>query len=213
MKRIKTIFLCGTTALAALCAASCNRDEMVDVVSLGAREKVLVEPQTPGADTLKLLTNVPYEARILDGGDWLMLGGEGMMPSWRKEIPFRFEANHGYRRMALLTLTASTRVDSVFIMQEGPLEDRVYISRKTFDVPATGGEFSTEVECFRHPDSLAVSVSSTAVQAKCIAGRLDVTVKPTRSRDPRSFTVTVYYLDGWGEKASDTATFNQKAIK
>lgn len=194
-------------------AASCNYDEMVDVVALGAEEKEMFIPARPGIDTISLVTNVPYEVQVVQGASWLKLGGTGRVPSARKEIPFVFDANYGYRRMAKVTLSAATRTDTVFVKQEGPLEDRVYLSEKTFDVPSEGGRYSTEVECVRYPDGLQVESTSRYVQAVYSKGRLDVSVAPSRSKDILSYTVTVYYIDGWGDRVCDQAVFTQKAKK
>ena len=113
--------------------------------------------------------------------------------------------------MAKVTLTALTRTDTVYIKQQGPLQDRIILNHNTFEVPSEGGTYTTEVECYRCPDALQVQVSSDMLTASVADGILTVSVLPAKSRDPKSYKAVVYYIDGWGERASVTATFNQKA--
>ena len=97
--------------------------------------------------------------------------------------------------------------------QEGPLRDRLYLNDSEFDVPAEGGTDTSEVECFRYPDGLQVEVSSPMLTASVSGRVLTVRVAQTKSRDPKTYTASVYYIDGWGEHASAVVTFNQKPKK
>lgn len=202
-------FLFYTIPLLLFCA--CNRGELIDVIELGAVEKEIIAPAGTSEGVITLLTNVPFEACVVDGGDYLLLRGSGLMPRSRTEIPWHLDANQSFKRTAKVTLSAGTRVDTVFIRQEGALADRVAVETKSFEVPASGGRYSTAVECFRYPDRLSLDISSSdAVQAVYLDGNLDITVAPSRSRDPKTYTVMVYYLDGWGERAFDTVTIHQE---
>ena len=111
--------------------------------------------------------------------------------------------------MAKVTLSHSTRVDTVCIKQQGALLDRVALKYNSFEVPAGGGTYSTEVECFRSPVNLLVETSVSGWQASVQDGVLTVVAAPAASRDPKNHTVTVYYIDGWGERAAATAVFIQ----
>ena len=193
--------------------SGCNQGEFVDIIRLGALEKEITLSSGVSADTIKLITNVPYEVRVVSGADWLTLAGTGMVPSSRVEIPFRCKENIGWRRMAIVTLTASSRTDTVYVKQEGALKERIALKESLFDVPAEGGTYTTEVECYRYPDGILTEVSSRNLSASVANAVLTVTVAPTLARDPRSYTASVYYLDGWGEHAAATATFNQAARK
>lgn len=115
--------------------------------------------------------------------------------------------------MAKVTLSASDRVDTVYVKQEGPLTDRISLKDKSFNVPSEGGTYTTEVECFRYPDGMLVDLSNPAWEASIQGNILTVKAAPATSRDPKVYTVTVYYLDGWGERAEAVATFNQSARK
>ena len=190
---------------------SCNKAELVDIVHLGAVEKEIKVPSTTVIDTIALISDVHYEVAIIEGGDWLTLGATGLFPLSRKEIPFRCEANYGFRRTGKVTLSAASRVDTVYIRQEGALVDEVVLLEDTFEVPATGGTYTAEVVCHRYPDALNVDISSpNLIEAEYKDGFLTVTVGPATAKDPRSYTVTLYYMDGWGERVTAVATFNQK---
>lgn len=198
-----------------ICALSaCNRAELVDIVELGATEKEIFLPTGAEDGSIGLLTNVPYRAEVLSGKDWLKLGGTGLMPATRTEIPFSCEANQSFRRTARVTLSAGNRIDTVFIRQNGALADRISLEKKTFEVPASGGTYSTAVECFRYPEGLLMDISApTVIQAEYQDGILRFTVAPAVARDPKTYTIDVYYLDGWGQRASAIATINQEARK
>ena len=198
-----------------LCALlACNRAELVDVIELGATEKEIFLSTGAEDGAIGLLTNVPYRAEVISGEDWLLLAGSGMMPATRTEIPFRCEVNQGFKRTAKVTLSAGSRIDTVFIRQNGALADRISLEKKTFEVPASGGNYSTPVECFRHPEGLLLDISApTAIQAEYRDGALFFTVAPATARDPKTYTIDVYYLDGWGQRASAIATINQEARK
>lgn len=193
-----------------LCA-SCNKAEFVEVVHLGAVEKEFFLPSSTVEDTLTLITNTHYHVEIVEGEDWLALAGSGFIPLSRKEIPFRCEANRNFRRTAKVTLSAATRVDTVYIRQEGALEDKVTLIEDTFDVPAQGGTYTTEVICYRYPDNVLLDISApNLITAKYSDKQLSITVGPATERDPKTYTVTAYYIDGWGERVTATATLNQK---
>lgn len=190
---------------------SCNRAELVDIVHLGAVEKEIKVPSTTVTDTIALISDVHYEVAIIEGEDWLTLGATGMFPLSRKEIPFRCEANYGFRRTGKVTLSAASRVDTVYIRQEGALVDEVVLLEDNFEVTAAGGTYTAEVVCHRYPDALNLDISApNLIEAEYKDGFLTVTVGPATAKDPKSYTVTLYYMDGWGERVTAVATFNQK---
>lgn len=196
---------------ALLLFAGCNQAELVDIVRLGAKEKEMTLAPSTVEDTIRLVTNMPYSVRVVSGEDWIKLAGYGLMPPSRTEIPFRCEANMGWRRMAKVALSAGSRADTVYIRQEGPLQDRISLKDKSYNIPAAGGTYKTEVECFRYPDRLLVDCSNKSWEASLESGVLTVIASPATSRDPKTHTVTVYYMDDWNEQAAAVATFNQAA--
>ena len=192
--------------------AGCNKAEFIEVVHLGAVEKEFFLPSSTIEDTITLVSNTHYMVEITEGEDWLTLAGSGFIPLSRKEIPFRCEANHNFRRTAKVTLSAATRVDTVYIRQEGALEDKITLIEDVFEVPAKGGTYTTEVICYRYPDNVLLDISApNLISAEYSDKRLTITVGPATERDPKTYTVTAYYLDGWGERVTAVATLNQKA--
>lgn len=168
-------------------------------------------PSTTVIDTIRLVSDVHYEVNVVEGSDWLSLGATGLFPLTRKEIPFRCESNYGFRRTGKVTLSAASRVDTVYIRQEGALVDEVELWDNIFDVSSEGGTFSTEVICHRNREELKIDISApNLIEAEYKDRFLTFTVGPATSRDVKSYTVTIYYIDGWGEKVTAVATINQK---
>ena len=191
----------------------CNEGDFLEIVRLGAVEKEMIVPAGAVEDTIILVTNMPYQVQVVEGNEWLKLAATGAMPSSRLEIPFSCQENISWKRMAKVTLSANERTDTIYIKQDGPLKDRLWLDDSEFDVPAEGGTYTTAVECFRYPDGVMVEVSSPMLTASVSGGILTVNVAPTKSRDPKTYTASVYYIDGWGEHASAVVTFNQKQKK
>lgn len=192
--------------------AGCNKAEFVDIVALGWTEKMITVSERTMDGSASLLTNKPYTARVCAGNDWLSIPAEGLMPSARKEIPFHCDANMSFKRTGKIVVSAGTRVDTLFVRQSGALQDRISLSKTSFSATQSGGTFRTEVECFRYPNALLLDVSApNAVQAFYKEGLLEITLAPATSKDPKTYTVTIYYIDGWGERASANVTINQEA--
>lgn len=207
MKRLLFIIV-GIPAM----LSGCNKAELVDIVAMGWTEKTITVSERVTDGSAQLLTNTPYSARVCDGNDWLSIPAEGMMPSARKDIPFHCDANRNFKRTGKIVISAGTRVDTLCIRQSGALQDRISLSVATISAPQSGGTFYTAVECFRYPDALFLDVSApNALQATYSDGILEITVAPSTSRDPKTYSVMIYYIDGWGERASATVTINQDA--
>lgn len=195
-------------------AVSCNYDEMVEVVAFGVRNKDITVPAAASQGKIEIISNVNYNVEMIDEADWCTLSASGYISSACEELSYSCQADMGYSRMARVKLWHESRVDTVYIRQQGALKDRVSLYSKSFEVPSSGGEYDTEVECFRCPDRLMVEVSDPEmVQATYAEGRLYVTVAPAVSRYAKTYSVVVYYIDGWGKRASDTAIFIQEPIK
>ena len=194
-----------------LAVVSCNYDEMVDVVAFGVRNKDITVPATASQGRINIISNVNYNVEMIDQADWCTLSAVGYISSQCKEISFSCQADMGYSRTARARFWHGERVDTVYIRQEGALKDRVSVYDKTFEVAAVGGDFCTAVECFRCPESLKVEVSDDdMLQAYYADGYLYVTVAPSKSKVTQTYTVEVYYIDGWGKRAADIVTFIQK---
>ena len=201
-----------TIALLLPLFAGCNKAELVDIIKLGWTEKIISISERTSDGAAQLIANRPFNVKVEEGSEWIHLPVEGLMPSTRKEIPFRCEANQSFKRIGKIILSAGTRVDTLFIRQEGALQDRISLANKTFSVSKYGGSFRTEVECFRYTDNLNVETSvPSMVSAYIVDGWLNIKVAEAVARDPKEYTVTVFYLNGWGERTEAVLTLQQEA--
>ena len=111
----------------------CNKAELVEIVDLGATEKEIFVQSRTTDGAISLVTNLPYEVEVAEGGDFLTLAGSGLMPISRTEIPFHCDSNPGFRRTAKVTLSSLSRTDTVYVRQEGALSERVSLFNSSFN--------------------------------------------------------------------------------
>ena len=80
-------------------------------------------------------------------------------------------------------------------------------------VPAAGGDYSVDVLTNVLDRDLEVEVSNMkAVKNVSVsANRLKFTVPEATSRDTKVYTLTVYAVDGWGERVESVLNIKQKS--
>lgn len=201
--------VCATVLITA-----CNKDEMIEVVRLGAVKKTMTEPYTPGRDTIRIVTYDNYSIDLAGDAGWIVLPCRGLLRADCKEIPFSFKANNGYRRMAKVTLSAGTRTDTVFIRQEGPLKETLTLDVHNLNVPAEGGTFTIDADvCIPSSGLRIIRSSETAItSAEYDNGVLKVVVAPSSFLDRRTYTVRLSFRTGWDEDISDEVVIIQEPI-
>ena len=175
-----------------------DKAEYVELVRLGARDKTIVLKDCEyGDSTFNIISNVDYKFEVLSGGDWLTV-----TEACADSICFSFPTNNGFKRSAEIRLSYGPRVDDLKVKQPGKYEMRLALSEKRIEVPVEGGTYQIDVRTNVLQRDLFVEVSSEkAIKDVSLAdNRLTFTVPATSSFNPRTYSITVYTVDGWGER-------------
>ena len=145
-------------SLAAAVFASCGLDEGDHVPSpeLGAyiegdvdNSNVLSVEFIGGVSKFGVYASQPYEAQIISGTEWVRIGVSDKDIAARTlalngdgTIYASVDRNDGLKRMALITLTAENRIDTVFVKQKGHKSGEIELSSRAMNVGSQGGQFS-----------------------------------------------------------------------
>lgn len=195
--------------LSVLMTACWNEPEFIDVIELGARNKVItLETHEYGDSTFNLISNVDYKLEVDAENDWLNIDEAAA-----DYIKFSYPANNGFKRSARLVLSYMTRTDTLRVLQPGLYQERISFSESLVDVPSEGGTYSVDVLTNVQTRNLAFEVSSSkAIKNVSLAdNRLWFTVPAATSRDTKVYTITVYAIDGWGERVASELKVKQQS--
>ena len=145
-------------ALAAAVFASCALSEGDHVPSpeLGAyiegdmdNTNVLSVEYAGGKSKFGVYASQPYVAEVIKGSDWVRIGASEkdinssvLSLNGDGTIFTSVDRNDGLRRMALITLSAENRVDTVFVKQKGHRSGEIELSSRAMNVGYQGGQFS-----------------------------------------------------------------------
>lgn len=196
--------------LTALCIAACQSllPEKVEIVTLGIVPDSIEVGATAGEDGVRMIADRDYQVEILSGADWL---SPGLAKS--DTLSFSFLSNEGFRRSARIKVSAAGREDELLVKQQGPFQERLQLSEHDVIAPASGCPVKLRVLSNLPSDYFSLRSSSESAIGKLVlnAYELSFEVMPTTARDKRKYTVTVSYIDGWGEEITDTVTVQQEA--
>lgn len=196
-------------ALSVVLTGCWNEPEYIDVIRLGARNKIItLETPEYGDSAFYLISNVDYKLELVSGEDWLTI-----VEATEDSIVFSYPSNNGFRRSAELTISYDTRVDYLKVLQPGKHEMKMELSEASIDVPAEGGSYSVDLLTNVLQRDLEVEVSNAKVFRNVVLenNRLSFDVAPATSRDTKTYTVTVYTVDGWGKKVEAILSVIQKS--
>lgn len=205
MKKYLSILLA-----AILCSCESLRPEQVEVVELGIAPEDIIVTETAGEDGVRVIADRAYSLEIIEGSDWLSPG-----ISASDTLSFSFKANGGFRRSGRIRISADGRSDEIVVKQKGIYTEKVLLSEHNLTAPAAGESFELRIHSNLPSDYFSVSSSSDDAVTKLLLENyiLSFGVSPTTNRDKRTYTVTVYYKDGWGETVSDTVSITQEAFE
>lgn len=206
---MKKILIWVALAATAISCKSLLPDEIA-VVQLGIAPETIEVGAASGEDGVPVISDRDYAAEVISGAEWLSVG-----VTLRDSVSFHFSENTGFRRSALLRVSADGREDVLQVRQEGVFHENVALSEHRISVPVSGGRFSVRlhsnmpsdafsVDC-THPDVFKVLRLSDYV--------LSLEVLPTTNRNKRTYEIRVYCTDGWGEEISDTIEIVQDAFE
>lgn len=186
-------------AVAVLTAVSCqfNQAEWVDLVKLAANHNVVKMPSSAPADSgVFIYSNKPYDATVVEGSEWL-----DVSLASADTLAFTLRGNNGFKRSALIRLTSGDRSYDVAVRQPGAYTEYINFVRASMTIPGEGGRFSAGLQTNLLERDLSVDVSSSEnIKNVSLSGnQLSFDVEPSRHLENRSYTITVYTTDGWGD--------------
>ena len=201
-KRILTLL-----AAASVCACQSLLPEKVDIITLGILPESITVPATAGEDGVRVIADRDYSVEVLSGQEWLTPG-----LSRSDTLSFSCKENTGFRRSAVLRISADGREDRLTVKQSGPFQETLALSTNSVTAPAAGCRVVIRVLSNLPSDYFTVTASNENVISKLrlTAYELSFVVLPTTNRDKRNYTVTVSYTDGWGETIEDSVNILQE---
>jgi len=204
----KPIFILTIALAGWLTACTSLRPDPVEIVSLGIVPESIEIPALPGEDGVRMMADRDYSVEVLSGSEWFQIGLVA-----RDTLAFSFKENNGFRRSARIRVSADGREDELLVKQEGPFREWLQLSQNQVDVPASGSSVSLRVHSNLPSDYFAVSTShESAIGSLSLSSyELSFKVLPTVNRDRRTYTVTVSYIDGWGDELSRSLSVTQEA--
>ena len=222
-------------SLAAAVFASCGLDEGDHVPSpeLGAyiegdvdNSNVLSVEYTGGVSKFGVYASQPYEAQIISGTEWVRIGVSDKDIAARTlalngdgTIYASVDRNDGLKRMALITLTAENRIDTVFVKQKGHKSGEIELSSRAMNVGSQGGQFSVLLKSSIEFELLKKLVYGKDIfdqvdwvsNITCVNNMLKFDVEPNLSTEQaRKATIRFSYTDGWGDTVMAEISITQE---
>lgn len=194
-------------AFAVMILTSCwDKAEYVEPVKLGVaieKEvgrtcKILDLPSYEfGEAKIGVISNVDYDLQVIDEQEWLRVDQAGM-----DTIYVSYPSNNGFARSAKMVLSYGHRVDTLCVRQPGRYAMNISFAENDILVPAEGGRYAVDVLTNVLTRDLAFEVSNSKVvkNVELSNNSLEFEILPATSRDTKTYTITVYAIDGWGEK-------------
>lgn len=199
-------------ALAGAVSCEFTEPEWVNPIALGAKQTVLELPSyTSGNDHFDIVSNCEYNLSVIQGAEWVEITNKGA-----REIAFKYTQNNGFKRSARLVISATGRVDTLNVRQPGSYQEYITIpeDQRTFNVTAQGGQYKVDFATNILFNDLKFEAGSPLINnVKLSKNSVFFEVIPTTSRDDRTFTLSIYALDGWEQRVEAVITINQAKLK
>ena len=191
--------------------------EYHDIVALGVESTSnSICDYSEGDYALSILSNMPYEATIISGHEWLKFkdtDSNVRQGNGNEVVNFHYFQNNNVKRMARLVLSAKSRRDTIKIKQLGREIELLEIHKESLPlftmndqtrmpVAWEGGEYQVRLvsSCMDHQLS-TWSSDDTIVSGFRIDNKvLTFNVAENNEKQPRIVTIQVSYIDGWDEK-------------
>lgn len=212
MKNIitKTILMCA--ALVGAVSCEFTEPEWVNPIALGAKQTVLELPSTaPGSDHFNIVSNCEYNLSVLQGAEWIEITNKA-----EREIAFNYTQNNGFKRSAVIEISAPGRIDSLTVRQPGAYTEyiRIPAEQQTFNLDSQGGQYKVDFATNILFNDLKFEAGSPQIHnVQLSKNSIFFEVLPTTSRDDRTFTLSIYALDGWKQRVEAVITINQAKLK
>lgn len=204
--------------LTAAAACSGYGPEEVEIIKLGGRPKALTIEASASACCFDIISNVPYEARIIQGGNWLSFadGGDKAIGEGNGMLELEANANTGIKRTAKIVLSYSTRSDTLRVYQSclEEFEEKVELSSTACTIAPEGGSVELAVTSNVLPHLLvARAYSDRILDLKFEKGVLSFRVEENRSHNPLNSKVSLSFVNGWEQTQSADLTVYQNFLE
>lgn len=220
MKHLKTIFL---TLTAAVCATACTEyldPRYVEVTELGALVKTDTLSVTADDCTIPVKSNVNFVAKVVKGAEWLSFDSDNTGVHTRdcdaavRDISLYSTANTGFPRMALVTLEAGGRSDTVYVMQEGKYSQFVELGVSEITAKPEGGVYFVDVDTNVPARDIVASADNDGVGGTSYGDNvLTVSIAPNNGRNDRTINLKVFCRDEWRREIGNILIIRQKKIQ
>lgn len=170
---------------------------------------------TGGTTKFGVYASQPYVAKVAKGADWVRIGEDNVDTTHDRlslsgdgTIFAAVDRNDGVRRMALITLKAENRIDTVFIKQNGRKSSTLEVSKRSILVDYQGGQFSTLLKSSVEFEELQIDIYGKDIFDKvewisnvnCVNNTLKFDVDPNPNAGAmRKATIRFSYTDDWNE--------------
>ena len=205
-------------ASAVMMLTSCwDKAEYVELVKLGVciektvdkDYKILDLPSYEyGEAKIDIISNVDYNLQVIDEQEWLHVDKAEM-----DAIYVSYPSNNSFARSAKMVLSYGERVDTLCVRQPGRYTMNISFAENDLLVPAEGGRYAVDVltNVLRRDLAFEVSNSKVVRNVQLSNNSLEFEIMPATSRDTKTYTITVYAIDGWGEMVETVLTVIQKS--
>lgn len=205
-------------AAAVLSLQGCDDAAKIDLVELGAPQKVFVVESDASIVEIPVYSNGAYHVeQVAEGQDWVCLdrwegNGDGVITA---ECSF----NEEFKRMAGLILCSDvdSRRDTVYIKQKGQIEAVLSLANSSVISAGKGGVTEVpvisnipyeymDVEIVYSDEQNAGWITSTGIELDPSGGKNSTlrfeSEANTDELRPRTASVSFSFTDGWGDKVS-----------
>ena len=210
-----------------LSLTGCGMDSMDEIrlVELGTPEKSFVLEADGGIVDMPVYSNSPYHIEELDESPWFVLST--MSGSGDGKIKASVDLNEGFRRMTRIVFCSDvdSRRDTVSVKQKGMLQTRMSLSNTSIVGPGAGGTYTAGIDTNIDFEDMDVDIQYSGeahgwISAVNISGNgssdrtLEIVTEANESENSiRSASVTLTYVDGWGERSRLRFNYIQKSAK
>lgn len=224
MKKFFVIILSFSAFLAS--CTSPYYPEYRPIVSLGADTSNLICESTEDYCTLRVISNVEYEATIISGSEWLSFADSDALSRTGKgngDIEFKHLQNNNAKRVARLVLSADTRRDTIKIKQKGRFEEFLEVHPDDLEmftledgtrIPVAweGGEvsFRLRTSCLDHQLSVWTADTKVVSGFKFENSVCSFRVSANDEQQPRIVAFQISYVDGWDDKQTIELSIRQE---
>lgn len=229
-KKISLIGHASVLLAAAGLLAACNIDDAakIDLVELGATQKVFTVSEEAGNLEVSVLSNGAYHIEQLDDANWIAfdrMAGEG-----DGTLNISYTMNEEFKRMTRFVLCSDvdSRRDTLSLKQQGAITALLTKENTSLIAPGKGGDLVETIQTnipFSYMTVITTfpeGADTTWISSIKIADggdsadnhNLTITTTPNPdSSNPRTAAIDFSYTDGWGDRVGITLNLVQRNSK